>query len=156
MAKRDETYVQREKQMSLPFMTAKSFEHPSGSFRRAEAVREAVSATLRSCPLSPEQIADEMTRLTGEKVTKSTIANWSAESKSNYRIPLQLTAAFCEVTNDNRVIRAAFYGTGINILDDTEMAFYEIGKAVEDKRESDAKLKESRNKLNSLKMQGKI
>jgi hypothetical protein len=156
MTKKDETSVQHEQQMLLPFKRTDSHKYPEGSFRRAESVRKAVSDTLKSCPLSPDQIADEMTRLTGEKVSKSTIANWSAESKSNYRIPLQLAAAFCVATNDNRVLQAAFYGTKFNILNDTDMVFFEIGKAVEEKRERDAMLKESRNRLNSLRAQGKI
>lgn len=156
MAKTDTAYDTRAEQLSLPLMLSKSFNHPAGTFRRAEGVLEAIKTTLKRCSLSPEQIADEMSRLLGESVTKSHISNWSAESKTGYRLPLQWAAAFCVVTNDSAVIKAAFLGTGINILDDTEMVFYEIGKAVEEKRERDAKLKESRNRLKTLRAQGKM
>ena len=150
------TYDLRAKQLSLPFMTSRSFKHQAGSFRRAEAVHEAVLMALKHCLLSREEIADEMSRLLGEKVTVNHVANWAAESKNGWRMPLEYASAFCVVTNDNRVIKAAFSGSGINVLDDSEMAFYEIGKAVEEKRESDARLKENRNRLNTLRMQGKL
>jgi len=150
------TYDLRARQLSLPFMTSKSFDYSAGSFRRAEAVQEAVRKALKGCFLSREQIADEMTRLIGEEISKNHIANWAAESKNGWRMPLEYAAAFSMITNDKTVIKAAFAGTGINVLDDSEMAFYEIGKAVEEKRESDARLKENRNRLQNLKIQGRI
>lgn len=156
MAKIRTAYDQRAEQLSLPLMHSKSFNYPAGSFRRAEGVLEAIKTTLKRCSLSREQIADEMSRLLGEKVSDNHLANWAAESKNGYRIPLEWAAAFSMVTNDNRVIKAAFEGSGINILDDADMAFYEIGKAIEEKRESDARLKESRNRLKTLRMQGQI
>lgn len=97
-----------------------------------------------------------MSRLLGEKVTANHIANWAAESKNGYRLPLEWAGAFCAVTNDTRVIKAAFRESGINILDDAEMVYFRIGKAEEEKREYAAKLKAQRNKLKELKMQGKV
>ena len=156
MAKKGTTYDHRAEQMSLPFMVSKSFEYSAGSFRRTEAVQEALRGSLKRCMLSREEIADEMTRLVGQKVTLNHIANWVSESKESYRMPLEYAAAFSAIVNDNRVIKAAFMGSGINILDDTEMAYYEIGKAVEEKRESDARLKENRDRLKTFRIQGTI
>lgn len=144
------------KQLSLPFIHSESFELSAGSLRRSEAVQEAVRLTLKNCLLSREQIADEMSRLLNEDVSVNHIANWAAESKNGYRMPLEWAAAFSVITNDNRVIKVAFAGSGINVLDDSEMAFYEIGKAIEDKRESDARLKENRIRLQTLRIQRKI
>ena len=144
------------KQLSLPFIHSESFELSAGSFRRTEAVQEAAKIALKNCMLSREEIADEMTRLLGEKVSVNHIANWVAESKNGWRMPLEYTAAFSVITNDNRVIKAAFERSGINVLDDNEMALYEIGKAIEEKRESEVRLKESRRRLQALKMQRRI
>jgi len=156
MTKFTTSYDLRAKQLSLPFMSSQSFEYSAGSFRRSDAVQEAVRSALKSCLLSREEIADEMSRLLSEEITKNHIANWAAESKNGWRMPLEYTAAFSMITNDNSVIKAAFSGSGINVLDDSEMAFYEIGKAIEEKRESDARLKENRNRLQSLRIQGRI
>jgi len=156
MTKSLSTYDLRAKQLSLPFMDSKSFDFSAGSFRRTEAVQEAVRRALKNSFLSRDQIADEMSRLIGENISKNHIANWTAESKNGWRMPLEYAAAFSVITNDNTVIKAAFAGSGINILDDSEMAFYEIGKAIEEKRESDARLKENRNRLQNLKILGRI
>ena len=156
MTKNHVFYAPRPEQLSLPFAQAPSFQLPTGSLRRTESVLEAYSETLKDCRIERDIIAKEMSRLLGENVTISHINNWAAESKSNYRMPLEWSAAFCLVTNDYRVIKAAFRESGINILDDTEMVFYEIGKYEEEKRDRAAKLKEQRNKLKALRMQGKV
>ena len=148
-------YDIRAEQMSLPFMNSKCFQHAAGSFRRAEAVQEAVQAALKNCFLSREEIADEMSRLLGEKISANHIANWAAESKNGWRMPLEYAAAFSVITNDFGVIKAALAGSGVNILEDGELAYYEIGKAIEEKRESEAKIKEQRNRIQALRMQGK-
>lgn len=156
MTKRNTAYDIRAEQLSLPFMHSPSFEYSAGSFRRTESVQEAIRLTLKDCRLSRDEIADEMSRLLGEKVSVNHIANWAAESKNGYRLPLEWAAAFCVVTNDSRVIKAALRESGINVLDDGEMVFFEIGKAVEEKRERTAKLKANRERLKHLRMQGKL
>lgn len=156
MANIDQSSDHRAKQMSLPFSKSPCVEYRAGHFRRAEAVLEAVHVTLKDCFLSREQIADEMSRLLGEKITTSHISNWAAESKNGWRIPLEWAAAFSAVTNDTRVIKSAFAGSGITILDDSEMVFYDIGKSIEEKREMDARLKGNRDRLAKLRIQGKV
>jgi len=159
MAKKNTNYNYRAEQLSLPLIASMSFNHPAGSFRRTDAVVEAIKTTLKRCfnrGMTRDHVADEMSRLLGEDVSKNHIANWAAESKNGYRLPLEWASVFSIVTNDNSVIKAAFEGSGINVLDDSEMAFYEIGKAVEEKRESDARLKENRNKLKNLKIKGEM
>ncbi len=145
-----------EEQLSLPFEVNKTSQYTEGSFKRADSIQKAIHDTLKRCLLSREQIADEMSRLLSESITTNHIANWSAESKKGYRIPLGWAPAFSAATNDTAVIKAAFQGTGLTILDDTEVVFYEIGKAIEEKRERDAELKKSRDRLKTLRMQRKL
>ena len=156
MANSMTVYDIRARQMSLPFMNSQSFQFSAGSFRRAEAVQEAVQSALKNCPLSREEIADEMSRLLGEKITPNHIANWAAESKNGWRMPLEYAAAFSVITNDNRVIKAAFSGSGINVLEDSEMVYYKIGKASEEQRELAAKLKAERSRLQEMRIKGDL
>lgn len=121
-------------QMNLPMTELKSFNEPAGSFRRKEAVQEALKRTLKNCQLSREEIAEEMTRLVGENITVNHIANWTAESKNGWRMPLEYAAAFYLITGDPGVIRAALAGSGIGILTDKEFALFELGKIVADER----------------------
>lgn len=156
MANHNQIHDPPPRQMPLPFIELKTFNLHAGHYRRTEAVQEAYRATISDCQLSRPQIAEEMSRILTEDITLSHINNWAAASKKSWRIPLEYAAAFCAVTNDYRVIKAAFAGSGINILDDSEMVFYEIGKAEEEKREMAVRLKENRNRLKTLKMQGRL
>ena len=121
-------------QMDLPLTEIKSFNEPAGSFRRKEAVQEAMRCTRKNCPLKCEQIAEEMTRLTGENITVSHINNWTAESKSGWKFPLEYAAAWFVITGDIGPIRAALTGSGIGVLNDRDFALFELGKIVADER----------------------
>lgn len=145
----------KPKQLSLPMAETPSMGYSAGAFRRKEAVQEAFKRALDNCFLSREEIAQEMTRLVGEKIGVSHIANWTAESKSNWRFPLEFAAAFFMITGDIRVMKAALEGSGINVMDDNDLLFYEIGKEVERARESKERLKQSRERLRRLKEQGR-
>ncbi len=120
--------------MNLPLTELKSFNEPAGSFRRKEAVQEALKRTLKSCQLSRKEIAEEMTRLVAENITENHIANWTAESKNGWRLPLEYAAAFYLITGDPGVIRASLAGSGIGVLTDREFALFELGKIVADER----------------------
>ncbi len=122
------------RQMNLPLTNLKSFDEAAGSYSRKSAVQEALRRTLRDCQLSREEIADEMTRLVNEKVTVSHIANWTAESKNGWRMPLEYAAAFYVITGDPGVVKAALAGSGIGVLDDRDYALFELGKIVAEER----------------------
>ena len=124
----------RYHQLNLPLTNLRSFDEAAGSLSRKSAVQEALKRTLRNCQLSREEIADEMTRLVSEKITVSHIANWAAESKNGWRMPLEYAAAFFVITGDPGVIKAALYGSGIGVLDDKGYALYELGKIVAEER----------------------
>ena len=126
--------VIRPVQMNLPLTELRSFNEPAGSFRRKEAVVEALKTTLKNCQLSRKEIAEEMTRLVTEDITENHIANWAAESKNGWRMPLEYAAAFYLITGDPGVIRAALAGSGIGVLSDNEFALFELGKIVADER----------------------
>ena len=126
--------VPRPVQMNLPMTELKSFNEPAGSFRRKESVVEALKTTLKNCQLSRKEIAEEMTRLVTEDITENHIANWAAESKNGWRMPLEYAAAFYLITGDPGVIRAALAGSGIGVLSDKEFVLFELGKIVADER----------------------
>jgi hypothetical protein len=122
------------RQLNLPLTNLPSVDEPAGKYRRKEAVQEALKRTLRNCQLSREEIADEMTRLCSEKITVTHIANWTAESKNGWRMPLEYAAAFYVVTGDPGVVKASLAGSGIGVLDDEDYALFELGKIVAEER----------------------
>lgn len=124
----------RARQLNLPFTNLRSFDESAGSYSRKSAVQEALKRTLRNSQFSREEIAEEMSRLVSEKITVNHIANWTAESKNGWRMPLEYAAAFFVITGDSGVIKAALAGSGIGVMDDKEYAFYELGKLVAEER----------------------
>lgn len=135
------------RQMNLPMTNLRSFDEAAGSFSRKAAVQEALKRTLRNCQLSREEIADEMTRLVSEKITKNHIANWTAESKNGWRMPLEYAAAFYVVTGDPGVVKAALAGSGIGILDDRDFALFELGRIVAEERSRSKRKRQVMEKL---------
>lgn len=63
-------------------------------------VTEAISRTGRS----REQIADEMTFLTGRNITALMLNAWTADSKDQHRFPLAFLPAFCKATESYTLI----------------------------------------------------
>lgn len=122
------------RQLNLPLSNFSTFEEPEGKYSRKAAVQEALKRTLRNCHLSRDEIAEEMTRLTSEKITVSHISNWTAESKNGWRMPLEYAAAFFVIIGDPGVIKAALAGSGIGVLDDKDYALLELGKIVAEER----------------------
>ena len=139
MTKKQPFPARRERQLNLPFTQLRSFDEAAGSYSRKSAVQEALKRTLRDCQLSREEIAEEMSRLVSEKITVNHIANWTAESKNGWRMPLEYAAAFFVITGDAGVVKAALAGSGIGIMDDREYAFYELGKIVAEERQRSKK-----------------
>lgn len=135
------------RQMNLPLSNFPTFEEPAGKFRRKEAIQEALKRTLRNCHLSREEIAEEMTRLTSERITVSHISNWTAESKNGWRMPLEYAAALFAITGDPGVIKAALSGSGIGVLDDKDYALLELGKIVAEERSRNKKKRQVMERL---------
>jgi hypothetical protein len=139
MTKKKQIPATMERQLNLPFTDMRSFDESAGSYSRKSAVQEALKRTLRECQLSREEIADEMSRLVSEKITVNHIANWTAESKNGWRMPLEYAAAFFVITGDAGVVKAALAGSGIGVMDDGEYAYYELGKIVAEERQRSKK-----------------
>jgi len=68
-----------------------------------EQLRKAICSAIKQCRLLRHQIADQMSVLTGNKVTVTTIDSWTAKSKPQNRIPAEYVPAFCKVT-DNYIL----------------------------------------------------
>jgi hypothetical protein len=119
-------------QMDLFPSKTPTAEFAAGSFRRREALQEALHRALSRCPLSREEIAAELTRLVGEEVSVHTINNWLAESKSNRKMPLEYAEAFAAITGDDHIIEIAF--PRHKTLGAEDAAYYELGKIIADEK----------------------
>jgi len=129
-------------QLTLPLSSLPSQKVRSGGLRTSEAVKEALRQALRSCGLSRETVADELTRLTGERVSIHQINNWAAPGKDERSIPLEQLAALTVVTGDAGLARAALEAAGFLVLGPGEAPYYELGRLTAEERERAKRRKE--------------
>jgi hypothetical protein len=94
----------------------------------ATAVRSALVESIRRSGKSRETLADEMSSLTGTKVTTRRINAFSAESREDYRFPLELLRAFCFATGDFSLLCRIAELLGLRVIDSTEVDLLELGR----------------------------
>jgi len=129
------------RQLPLPMFKGRSNAFRAGMLARKDAVHEALTSGLSSCGLSREDVAAEMSRLTGEPITRAHLDNWCAESKRDWRFPLEYVTAFCVVTGDYGLVAAVLDGTGQGLADEETRSFAELGRAIVEERKIAAKLR---------------
>lgn len=115
-------------QMTLPMSDLPSRKHRAGGLRAKEAVKDALRQALRRCGLSRETVADELSRLTGDKITVHTVNNWAAPEKQDRPIPLEYAAVLTVITGSAEIVRAAVEAAGLVVLTPDQAPFYELGR----------------------------
>jgi len=99
-----------------------------GSMNDGAMIRAVITEAMKNCGLSREQIADEMTRLSGMKVTERQLNNFSADSREEYRFPSELERAFCAATGDDRLLTCRAELAGLHVIDDAGWKLLELGR----------------------------
>ena len=129
-------------QMELPWSVLPTQNHRAGNFRRHEAVCEALKSALSNCDLGRDTVADELSRLTGDKISINHLNNWTAESKNGWRLPLEYVAALTIITRDKGILKAALENSGLTVLDNEGVDYYELGKITAEDRVKTKKKKQ--------------
>lgn len=91
-------------------------------------VRHAVSAAMKGCALSREQIAEQMTALLGVRVTEKMLNSYSAESGQAHRWPAAWDRAFSRVTGDDTLLVCRVIAAGLRVITPDECALLELGR----------------------------
>jgi len=94
----------------------------------AGIVRAALVEAIRTCGKSREQLADEMSTLTGTEVTARRINAFTAESREDYRFPSELARAFCEATGDFSLLKRLAELAGFHLVTQTEYELLRLGR----------------------------
>ena len=105
------------RQLLLPLQNGGTNSIRAGRLCRKNAVREALTHALSACDLSREDVAAELTRVTGEAISVNHLHNWCSDAKKEWRFPLELATAFCQITGDFGLIAAVLDGTGMGLAD---------------------------------------
>jgi hypothetical protein len=102
----------------------------------AESVRFLLTELIRSSHKSRSQIAEEMTRLLGERVTERMLNSYTSGAAEKHRWPAQYDIALCEVLEDFSLLAARVNRAGFR------MRLIKIGRAYVAKARAEKKLAE--------------
>jgi hypothetical protein len=91
-------------------------------------VRESLVSAIRQCGKSRAQIAEEMSELTGTEVTVRRLNAFTAESREDYRFPMDLARAFCAATNNYELLFGIVGRSGLHVITETEMELLRLGR----------------------------
>lgn len=108
-----------------------------GRLNIASQIQAAIKSAIKSAPKSRETLADEMSELSGERVTVAMINNWTADSHP-HDMPGRLYAAFCIATGSNELIRIQAEAVGIFTIAGPDALRAEIQKIDEQAKELQA------------------
>jgi len=138
MTKRQKILVNDNGQLSLLDFLMKDQEERSalrpGRLNIAAQLNAATKNAIRKAPKSRESIADEMTELSGERVTVGMINNWTADSHP-HDMPGRFYSSFCMATNDIELIRIQAEAAGVFTLPGPDALRAEIQKLDEQSKE---------------------
>lgn len=135
------------KQLPLPLVQGRTNAVRAGMLARKEAVREALTLDLAECGLSREAVASEVSRLTGERISRNHLDNWCSDAKREWRLPLELVTALCAVTGSLRLLRAVLDGTDTMLADEETMTLAEYGRILLEDKKRAAKRRELQERL---------
>lgn len=97
----------------------------------------AIKHAIKCAPKSRETLADELTDLTGERISVTMINNWTAASHT-HDMPGRYYAAFCIATSDIELIRIQAEAAGVFTLPGPDALRAEIQKLDEQTKELQA------------------
>lgn len=92
---------------------------------------KAVGQALKDCALSREEIAEEMTRYSGEHVSKDMLDKWASEAAEDHTIPLTKLDALIEVTRDQRLCQILTAPRRWSVIDDKYLPAIEYAMLAE-------------------------
>jgi hypothetical protein len=111
-----------------------------GSFNDCFVIRAILVDAIKHCGKSRAQLAEEMTFLSGRKITERMLYGFTAESKEDSRWPGELDRAFCKATGDNRLLGCRVEQAGLHVVTDVDMELRELGKQFLIRKEADEQI----------------
>jgi hypothetical protein len=93
----------------------------------AGVVRAALIEAIRKSGMTRESLAEEMSRLTGTEVTVRRLNAFTAESREDYRFPVELARAFCIATRDFALLERIAELSGLRLIGPAEADLMRLG-----------------------------
>jgi len=140
-----------DRQLTLDFNAMFEIPKPqsllAASMDYNQELRHIISQTLKECPHDRFAIAAEMSRLTGREVSKSMLDSWSAESRADWRFPLEFAPAFEVATSTYALTEFMARKRSCKIYAGDDLFAAELGKLEKQKVEVSQKIKILKNHM---------
>jgi hypothetical protein len=124
----------------------------AGSMNDSAVIRAALIEAIRKCGKSREDLADEMTALSGTEVTVRRLNAYTAESREDYRFPLELVRAFCAATGDFTLLAKIAELSGSKLIGSAEIDLMHLGAEYLRQKRAITALAELENRLGGLEL----
>ena len=108
-----------------------------GSYNDAQLIREVLAESLHGSTKSRAQIAEEMTYLSGRRVTERMLNGYTAESQEDYQFPAELSRAFCTATGNTRLLECMASAYGLIVVDVRDAELIDLGRAFLQRQEAE-------------------
>lgn len=99
-----------------------------GSMDDGPLVRHTLATSIKTSSRSRAQIAEEISRLTGRRLTEISLNKFTAETRTDYRWPAELDRAFATATGDDSILRCRAEQAGYHVVTSDEYALLELGR----------------------------
>lgn len=118
------------RQMTLDalFVIPKTPVQIPGSLNYAVELRHVLSQALKESPKSRYEIAAKMSEQLGIEITKNQLDAWTAESRDQWRFPLEYAAAFEAACGCYRLTELLAAKRGCKVLIGEEALLAELGR----------------------------
>lgn len=101
---------------------------PDATLKIAAELCHAVSRALKESPLDRYRVAAEMSRLTGDDITKTRLDSWSAEGKERNRFPAEYLPAFIVAAGAPWLLARIADRCGLRLVGEDELRHLEAGR----------------------------
>lgn len=91
-------------------------------------IRRTLTAAIKRSPKGRVQIAEEMSRLLAIRVTDFMLACFTADCKRSHRWPAAWDRAFCQVVDDDALLRCRAEAAGYRMIRGEELQLLELGR----------------------------
>lgn len=103
----------------------------SGSLDISTKLRTALSAAIKSSPLSRHLIAGKMSDLMDRDITKAMLDSWTADSKDAWKFPAEYIPAFCLATENTSLLELICSECKCLLVKTEDQLRLELGNIVE-------------------------
>lgn len=121
-----------------------------GALDCGETIRRVLADLIKKAAHSRAEIAEQMSLLTGKKITDHSLDSWTADSREGWRFPLEYLPAF-EVATETRELTAWMADLrGCRVLVGKDVLDAEIGKLERMKEDAGRRIRQLKNVIGGM------